>query len=149
MRFDQPPAVRVSVDPADAPPERTWPMTIPAVAQLVREGLDLPPGVTFLVGENGSGKSTLVEAVAAAYGLSPEGGSAQGHHSTRATESPWYMFSEQTGGGPAYQQMSHGESFLEIGDWRLRHTTWEELELVEHWKAYRDSPGRHLRHVLD
>ena len=34
-------------------------MTVPAVAQLAGEGLDLPKGVTFLVGENGSGKSTL------------------------------------------------------------------------------------------
>lgn len=48
-------------------PDR-WPYTVPAVAQLMREGsLDVPAGVTFLVGENGSGKSTLVEAFAAAY----------------------------------------------------------------------------------
>ena len=51
-----------------------YPGSIPAVAQVLRDGLDLAPGVTFLVGENGSGKSTLVEAVAIAYGLSPEGG---------------------------------------------------------------------------
>jgi predicted ATPase len=45
-----------------------WPFTIPAVAQLVeRGGLDIPPGITFIVGENGSGKSTLVEAFAAVY----------------------------------------------------------------------------------
>lgn len=45
-----------------------WPFTIPAVAQVVAEGgLDIPAGVTFLVGENGSGKSTLVEALAAVY----------------------------------------------------------------------------------
>ena len=238
MRFDQPPVVRVSVDPAEAPAERAWPMTIPAVGQLAREGLDLSPFVTFLVGENGSGKSTIVEAVATAYGLSPEGGSAQGHHSTRSTESSlggalrlqrgigsprwgfflraetmhgWYTYSEQTGGGPAYHEMSHGESFLEVlrtrfdspgfycldepeaalsfsstlaligalgrivesggqvlcathspvlaampgatilevGDWGLRRTTWEELELVTHWKAYLEAPGRYLRHVLD
>jgi predicted ATPase len=38
------------------------------VAHLVAEGgIDVPPGVTFLVGENGSGKSTLVEAFAAVY----------------------------------------------------------------------------------
>src|ERR1700755_617265 len=86
MDFDQPPVVRVSVD--RPLPSGEWPMTIAAVAQLAREGLELSPFVTFLVGENGSGKSTLVEAVAAAYGLSPEGGSAQGHHSTRASESP-------------------------------------------------------------
>ena len=42
---------------------------------------------TVLVGENGSGKSTLVEAVAAAYGLSPEGGSTGAMHSTRVSES--------------------------------------------------------------
>lgn len=88
MRFDEPPVVRVSVDPARRLPRGEWPMTIPAVAQLTRRGLALPPGVTFLVGENGSGKSTLVEAVAVAFGLSPEGGTPYGRHSTRETESP-------------------------------------------------------------
>jgi len=59
------------------PPDlTTWPFTIPAVAQLIREGgLDTPPGVTFFVGENGSGKSTLIEAIAELY---PRGG-----HETR------------------------------------------------------------------
>ena len=56
--------------------------------QLLDDGLDLAPGVTFLVGENGSGKSTLVEAVAAAYGLNPEGGSTGARHRTRTSESP-------------------------------------------------------------
>lgn len=46
----------------------TWPFTVPAVAQVIAEGgLEIPPGITFLVGENGSGKSTLVEAIAAVY----------------------------------------------------------------------------------
>src|SRR3954453_14206222 len=87
MKFDQPPVVRVSRDPHSPWPSDRWPATIPAVAQLLDDGLDLPPGVTFLVGENGSGKSTLVEAVAVAYGLSPEGGSSHGSHSTRPSES--------------------------------------------------------------
>jgi predicted ATPase len=65
-----------------------YPASIPAVAQVLRDGLDLGPGVTFLVGENGSGKSTLVEAVAIAFGFSPEGGSTHSRHSSRATESP-------------------------------------------------------------
>nr|WP_255670213.1 AAA family ATPase [Aeromicrobium wangtongii] len=107
------------------------------------DGLDLPPGVTFLVGENGSGKSTLVEAIAGAYGLSPAGGSSHGLHQTRATESPlhrdllvqrgigtghwgfflraetmhgWYTYMDQHGGGndADYHAMSHGESFLEV-----------------------------------
>jgi predicted ATPase len=80
----------VSVQPVDdAPaPSGEWPANIPAVAQLLREGIDLDLGVTFLVGENGSGKSTIVEGVAIAYGLSPEGGSRQARHRTRPTESP-------------------------------------------------------------
>ena len=66
----------------------TWPHTIPAVRQLLTDGLDLDPGVTFLVGENGAGKSTLIEAVAVAFGMSPEGGSTGARLTTRATESP-------------------------------------------------------------
>ena len=54
-----------------------WPATVPAAGQLLREGLELPPGVTILVGENGSGKSTVVEMLAEAYGLNPQGGSRQ------------------------------------------------------------------------
>jgi predicted ATPase len=50
-------------------------------------GLDLAPGVTFLVGENGSGKSTLVEAIAVAAGFNPEGGSQNFRFATRASES--------------------------------------------------------------
>jgi predicted ATPase len=86
--LDQPPVVRVEVDPERPLDPRQWPMTIPAVAQLVDEGLDLAPGVTFLVGETGSGKSTLVEGVAMAYGLGSEGGSTGSQHATRASESP-------------------------------------------------------------
>jgi predicted ATPase len=67
---------------------KEWPHSIPAVRQLLTDGLDLEPGVTFLVGENGTGKSTLVEAIAVAFGLSPEGGSTGARLTTRATESP-------------------------------------------------------------
>ena len=240
MNFDQPPVVRVSRDTAgdDDRDVDAWPHTIPAVAQLMADGLDLPPGVTFLVGENGSGKSTLVEAIAVAYGLSPEGGTVNGRHTTRATESSlhddllvqtgigtgrwgfflraetmhgWYTFMDEYGGSdPDYHAMSHGESFLEVlthrftspgfycldepeaalsfgstltlirvlhditaaggqvlcathspvlaslpgahilevGDWGLRESTWDDLELVRHWKAYLDAPQRYLRHTL-
>lgn len=125
---------------ADVPPDR-WPASIPAVAAVLADGLVLPPGVTFLVGENGSGKSTLVEAVAAAYGLGPEGGTVHSAHTTHGTESPlsewitlvrrpgaekwgfflraetmhgYYTFQDQVGGGQDFHSMSHGESFLAL-----------------------------------
>jgi predicted ATPase len=80
------PVRRVERSPYAALPADQWPVTIPAVGQVLREGLDLGPA-TILVGENGSGKSTLLEAVAIAYGLSREGGSTGARLSTRPTES--------------------------------------------------------------
>ncbi len=65
---------------------RSWPATLPAVAQLLDEGLDLGR-LTVLVGENGAGKSTVLEAVALAFGLSAEGGSTGARHRTRESES--------------------------------------------------------------
>jgi predicted ATPase len=241
VELDQPPVVRVSADPDRPLPADRWPMTIPAVAQLVRGGLDLASGVTFLVGENGSGKSTLVEGIAMAYGLSPEGGSTFSQNSTRSSESRlssalrlrrgigagrwgfflraetmhgWYTYLEHNPakadvGEPVFHEMSHGESFLEVigrrfdspgfycldepeaalsftstlslmgsfldlaaaggqvlcathspvlaalpgarllevGDWGLREATWEELDLVWHWKRFLGSPEAYLRHL--
>jgi hypothetical protein len=49
--------------------ESAWPASVPAMAQVLRQGLELPAGLTVLVGENGSGKSTVVETLAEAYGL--------------------------------------------------------------------------------
>ena len=217
----------------------SWPSTIPAVSQLLDEGLELGEGVTLLVGENGTGKSTIVEAVAMAFGLSPEGGSTHAHHSTRSSESDlwrWITLERSAGASrwgfflraetmhgfysyleanpgphdPRFHELSHGESFLEIlrtrfdspglycldepeaalsfsaqialvatmhelaeggaqllcathspllaalpgatiletGSWGIRRSTYDDLELVGHWKAYLAEPMRYLRHVL-
>ena len=118
---------------------RAWPYTIPAVAALLRDGLDLGQ-VTVLVGENGSGKSTIVEAIAEAYGLNPEGGSTGARFSTAQTESPLaqqlqlvrgagaarggyflraetmhglFSYLDRSGLG-GFHQLSHGESFKAI-----------------------------------
>lgn len=80
------PIRRVAEDPAQHLDRRQWPAVLAPVAQVLDHGLDLT-SATIFVGENGSGKSTLVEAIALAYGLSPEGGSTGARHSTRSTES--------------------------------------------------------------
>jgi len=77
--------VREVVGEPDAA-DRGWPFTMGPVAQLLRDGLELSE-LTILLGENGVGKSTIIEAVAMAFGLSPEGGSKNTRQSDRPTES--------------------------------------------------------------
>ncbi|GAB3698344.1 AAA family ATPase [Mariniluteicoccus flavus] len=116
-----------------------WPHTIPAVRQLLTEGLDLG-SATVLVGDNGTGKSTVVEALAGAYGLNVEGGSTGAMHRTRETESSlagdlvaergagagrggfflraetmhsFYSYLEDAGIA-SFHARSHGESFLDV-----------------------------------
>ena len=130
-------AAGVEIDP------KAWWTKIPAVAAVLEHGLNLPAGVTFLVGENGSGKSTLIEALAGVHGLNAEGGSRGAMHSTRATESPlaealqvvrtpgkransYFLRAETMHGLYTYlenlpespdddlHERSHGEGFLEL-----------------------------------
>lgn len=122
-----------------------WPATIPAVRQLLRNGMDLGHA-TVLVGANGTGKSTIVEALAMVYGMNPEGGSTGAVHRTFDSESPlhewlrivrgpgaakWGYFvraetmhglftylehNREGSNDPVFHMMSHGESFLRILD---------------------------------
>lgn len=62
-----------------------YPYSLPAISGLTT--LKFHPKVTFFVGENGSGKSTVLEAVAAAIGLNPEGGTRNTLFSTKDTHS--------------------------------------------------------------
>ena len=86
--FDERPVRRVQRRADATYDTAAWPYSLPPVAQLLRDGLNLPAGVTFLVGENGSGKSTVIEGIAAAAGINPEGGSRNARHSSRVSESP-------------------------------------------------------------
>jgi predicted ATPase len=139
------PAADLQVD------EAVWPASVPAMAQLLREGLEVPAGLTVLVGENGSGKSTVVEALAEAYGLNPQGGSALaqtfrirdsepgvGTNLTvvRGMRPRWSYFlradtmsqlytylEEHPGRRPErLHELSHGEGFLEILRTRVSET---------------------------
>jgi predicted ATPase len=86
MEFSRLPLRSVTEHPRNPLPRARWPATLPPVAQLLDDGLELG-AITVFVGENGSGKSTLVEGIALAYGLSAEGGSTGARHTTRASES--------------------------------------------------------------
>ena len=58
---------QVRLDPGAG--QERYPFSLPAVRWPAQVGgLDIAPGVTFLVGENGTGKSTRLEAVAVAAG---------------------------------------------------------------------------------
>jgi predicted ATPase len=237
------PIRRVELDGAAEVDRDAWWAKIPAVAAILEHGLNIPAGVTFLVGENGSGKSTLIEALAAVHGLNPEGGSRSARHSTRVTESPLgsalrairtpgraansyflraetmhglYTYLEDLPSGPArnpdtdLHDRSHGEGFLELLDRKfhgygfylmdepeaplsftstlgllsrlgtlradgaqvvvathsplltalpgatilelsaqgIAKVSWDELEIVGHWRRFLDRPDGYLRALL-
>ena len=148
MRTDRP-VRRVELDDAVPVDRDAWWAKIPAVAAILESGLNIPAGVTFLVGENGSGKSTLVEALAQAHGLNVEGGSKGAMHSTRSSESPlgaalrvirtpgrrvnsYFLRAETMHGLYTYlenlpspvdadlHERSHGEGFLELLERKFR-----------------------------
>ncbi|MDT0305867.1 ABC transporter [Streptomyces sp. DSM 44917] len=41
-----------------------------------------------------------------------------------------------------------GADIVEIGDHGFRRATWEELELVDHWRRYLADPHAYLRHIV-
>ncbi|GAA4178596.1 ATP-binding cassette domain-containing protein [Gryllotalpicola koreensis] len=140
---------RVAEHPEDRMPRGVWPATLPAVRQLLDDGLELGPATVF-VGENGAGKSTLIEAIAGAFGLSPEGGTTGANLHTRVSESElwrhlsiarapggarrgfflraetmhgFFTYLERNPGTrpePVFHELSHGESFLELVVSRFR-----------------------------
>jgi predicted ATPase len=42
-----------------------------------------------------------------------------------------------------------GATILELGEWGIRRSEWEDLELVRLHRSYLDDPRRFLRHLLD
>lgn len=41
-----------------------------------------------------------------------------------------------------------GAGIVELGDHGMRPTTWEKLELVDHWRRYLQRPDAYLRHLV-
>ncbi len=67
-----------------------YPFCLPVINNL--ETIEFHPKVTFFVGENGTGKSTLLEAIAAAWGFNPEGGTKNFNFSTRSSHSELHKY---------------------------------------------------------
>lgn len=42
-----------------------------------------------------------------------------------------------------------GATLLELGEWGIRESNWEDLEMVQRWRGFLQSPDRFLRHLLD
>ncbi len=40
-------------------------------------------------------------------------------------------------------------TLLELGDWGIRETRWEQLDLVRQWRGFMDRPDLFLRHLFD
>lgn len=149
LAMEEPEPSEPEVEPEPEPASRWW-EGIPAVRQLLLDGLGLGDGTVF-IGENGSGKSTLVEGLAMAYGLAGEGGSSGSQHVTRASESglgdqlrvvrnarggrsgyflraetmhSFFTYLEQNPGGdpeePLFHELSHGESFVALVELRMK-----------------------------
>jgi predicted ATPase len=62
-----------------------YPYSLPAIKNFTT--LTLHPKVTYIIGENGTGKSTILEAIAVAFGLNAEGGTANFNFATRESHS--------------------------------------------------------------
>ena len=84
--FGMLPVRRVHEDRQSPADRNLWPASIPAVRQILDDGLDLSQ-LTIFVGQNGAGKSTLVEAIAEAFGLNVEGGTQNSRHQRYGNES--------------------------------------------------------------
>ncbi|HEV2451460.1 MAG TPA: ABC transporter [Streptosporangiaceae bacterium] len=78
---------RISCQPPPGQGEG-WPFDLPAVAQIVKEGLELTAPVTFLVGENDSGKSTVIEAIADLCEISSDGGETGTNYASTVVRTP-------------------------------------------------------------
>lgn len=149
-----------------------WPYTVPAVAELARDGLEFRSPVTFLVGDNGSGESTLVEAIAEGFKLDAQGGRAAartGRPDPTLTPLGEVLRLETTYWDKDTATMSHGEGFLAVfrsmfadagfyvmdePESALSFTACLQLvalmhELVDHWRRYLTDPGTYLRHITD
>ncbi|SMX98582.1 Predicted ATPase [Brevibacterium sp. 239c] len=44
---------------------------------------------------------------------------------------------------------AEGAKIVEVGEWGLRESTWDRLDMVDHWRRFLDDPQRYLRYFDD
>lgn len=87
---DRPYLREISLKRDEIENSKIYPFNVASIHKL--QILEFHPDVTFIIGENGCGKSTLLEAIAAAWGFNPEGGTINFRFSTRASHSELYKY---------------------------------------------------------
>ena len=102
--------------------ESVWPASVPAVAQLLREGLELPAGLLSFTAS--LGLAALLHDLAAA-----------GSQAVVATHSPIVA-------------AIPGAHLLELGPWRIRPAAWDDLSLVVAWRQFMRDPRSYFRHLF-
>lgn len=122
-----------------APPGDVWPFTVPSVRSILEDGLIFAP-ITVIVGENGAGKSVLLESVAEAFGFPLEGGSLAEQRESIEGESALgdylQLLLDHVRAEGQVILCTHspvlmavrGALILEIGEWGIRPTEYEERE---------------------
>ena len=102
--------------------ESVWPASVPAVAQLLREGLELPAGLLSFTAS--LGLAALLHDLAAA-----------GSQAVVATHSPIVA-------------AIPGAHLLELGPWGIRPAAWDDLSLVIAWREFMRDPRSYFRHLF-
>jgi predicted ATPase len=102
--------------------ESVWPASVPAVAQLLREGLELPAGLLSFTAS--LGLAALLHDLAAA-----------GSQAVVATHSPIVA-------------AIPGAHLLELGPWGIRPAAWDDLSLVIAWRQFMRDPRSYFRHLF-
>ena len=153
-----------------------WPATVAAVEQILCEGLELPPGLTVLVGDS------LYTYLEDNPGRRPERFHELSHGESfleilrsRVNRPGFYLMDEPDAplsftaclglaavlhdlarDGSQAVVATHspivaaipGASILELGDWGIRSARWEELHLVGAWRRFLTEPDSYFHHLL-
>ena len=114
------------------------------------ETMEFTSPVTFFTGENGSGKSTLLEALAAACGFNPEGGTKNYLFSTRDSHSDlWRALTVlRTAEREEWGFFLRAESFYNVATMEEEYTREKGIPLHLHEKSHGESFLDMLKHQI-